>query len=222
MLTEDQVHELNTEFGLGVCEEDCELGCTKPPPSTEGEVMSEPIVNLMSDIKEWSYSRELDQSSEHDKSYIRTLQLYGEFEEIWSLKLEKQNFQCFIKCGTNSYVKAAEVIGYLEQNEAMEDYGLPAYASLELTVSEEEFNDLKDCLIQSMVNENALVNIRMLMQGLQQKPDKKRGRYRYPNKCVRIAGRPLEITSFNWVLQYREYSKVAITEGMRHKKTGQR
>ena len=165
-------------------------------------MMVECTIFLKSDITEWTYSRELKLSPPSDNATLRTLCLDGELE--FQGFIDRQIFRCVINCGTDSFAEA-NVVGCLELNEAsLGEPELPVNASLELTVSEEEFNDLKDCLMRSIGHKHTHVSVRFDLQGVQQERTRKCcGKWigNYKIKC--IAGRQLEVTGFSWELDYR-------------------
>lgn len=154
---------------------------------------------LKSDIKAWTYSRELKLSSASDNSPLRILCLDGELE--FQGFIDRQIFQCIIHCGTDSYADT-NVAGCLEMNEAsLGEPELPANASLELTVSEEEFNDLKDCLMRSIGDKHTHISVNFYLQGVQQERARKCGGNWVGGVAIkRIADSQLEVTDLTWEL----------------------
>lgn len=166
--------------------------------------MVECTIFLKSDIKEWTYSRDLKLSPSNDNSTLRTLCLDGELE--FQGFIDRQIFRCVIHCGTFSPAET-NVVGCLELNEAsLGEPELPANASLELTVSAEEFNDLKDCLIRSIGHKHVHVSVSFYLQGVQQERTRKRGgKWVGGVEIKRIEGKPLAITGFSGGFHCREH-----------------
>lgn len=166
--------------------------------------MVECTIFLSSDIKAWSYSRELKKSPTSDNSYLRTLSLDAELE--YQGFIDRQGFHCLIVCSTDTPTVPAEVIGCLELNKKMVEENLPANASLEITVSEEEFSDLKDCLMHTIDKKHTQVRVNMVLQGVQKEPTTKCGGEWHVNDEIKhVEGRSLKIKGFSWALHCREH-----------------
>lgn len=161
--------------------------------------MVECTIFLKSDIKEWTYSRDVKLSPSSDNATLRTLCLDGELE--FQGFIDRQIFQCFIHCGTDSFSET-NVAGCLELHEAsLGEPELPANASLDLTISEEEFNDLKVCLMRSFGHKHTHVSVSFCLEGVQQEQPSRCGdKWVGGIKYERINGKSLEITDFGWKL----------------------
>jgi len=166
--------------------------------------MVECTIFLSSDIRAWSYSREIRKSTATDNSYIRTLSLDAELE--YQGFIDRQGFHILIICNTDPPTVTAELIGSLELNEKMAEENLPANASLEITVSEEEFSDLKDCLMHTINKKHTQVRVNMVLEGVQKEPTTKcGGEWHVNDEIKRVDGRALEITGFSWALHCLEH-----------------
>lgn len=166
--------------------------------------MVEGTIFLKSDIKEWTYSRDVKLPPLNDNRTGRHLCLDGDLE--FQGFIDRQIFQCVIHCGTDSFAETNSV-GCLELNEAsLGEPELPANASLELTVSEDEFNDLKDSLMRSIEHKHTHVSVSFCLEGVQTERTKKcGGKWVGGVEVKRIDGRSLEITYFCWKLHCVEH-----------------
>lgn len=149
-----------------------------------------------SEITEWTYTREVTGFSGRDEGVVRSLTLTGELEARGLT--EQRLLECSILCIVGS--GGAKKKALLELHEAMEEYEVPPFASLEISATEEEFEDFRECLILSTGHANCKVVIHFDIQGLQQDRVERDNPSAWDaaDMVERIPGRPLEVTNFYW------------------------
>lgn len=166
----------------------------------KGKEKVECTIFLNVDVDEWTYSRELRAAGGGNATHARILSLNGEVE--YPGFIDRMRLHCLVTCGPNSINELAATFGNLDLHEQMEEVGLPAHASIDVVVGENEFNDLKECLAQSMDYEHSRARISFELRGLQKDPTEKvNGEWKVNDTIERIEGRPLEVTGFCWELQ---------------------
>lgn len=152
------------------------------------------------DIKSWAYMRGKCPCEGSDDSKIRILLLDSELEHeaLGSRRWLRFNVVCASEA-------SAAKRQFLELHDAMDEAGIPDSATLVITLSEAEFNDLKECLALAMGHDHALVRISFGVQGFQQEQSGKiEGAWYASNAAERIDGRPLEVIGLCWELHCHE------------------
>lgn len=82
-----------------------------------------------------------------------------------------------------------------ELNEAMNDYDIPQNVSALIPVTENQFDDLRQCMLHSSKIQESTVSVSLTIEGLQKMSVEE-------ETILPIEGRRMEIVNFAWQLSY--------------------